>query len=120
LPAAIRECEAPPDSPLGIPGRTIACEVEQADRLFGDGQWLHHRKALNSALEHYRKAQQAWEANRSAVEPLDRKDKARYLELEQKITKGINACNHWLATFDQDPMKAMLSIEGAGTPSQPK
>jgi tetratricopeptide (TPR) repeat protein len=90
LPTVIHECEAPPDSSLGILGREVACEAEQAEWFMSVGHGYHQQRVLDSARKHYRRAQHALEANRSAVDALDRKDKARYLEFQQKISKGTD------------------------------
>jgi len=92
LPAAIRECEAPQDSVLGILGRTVACEVQQADWLLSVGRGCCQRRAFDSAREHYRRAQQALETHQAGTYSLAPGDKARYLALQEQISKGAAAC----------------------------
>jgi tetratricopeptide (TPR) repeat protein len=102
LPTAIRECEAPQDSPLGILGREVACEAEQAEWLLSVGRGYRQQRVLDSALKRYRRAQQALEANQSAIDSLDANDKRRYLELQKQIAKGVDSCNQELARFSEN------------------
>jgi len=105
LPTVIRECEAPPDSPLGLLGRQVADEVEQAEWLLGAGRVYRQQRLLCSALEHYQRAQQALEAHPHAIDSLDRYDQARFLEIQQKALKGLSACRLDLFVLGDDPSK---------------
>lgn len=93
LPAAIRECEAPQGSLLGILGQQVACETQQADWLLSIARGCRQRKAFDSARQHYSKAQQALEAHLAELASLPSADKARYLAMEEHITKNVSTCH---------------------------
>jgi tetratricopeptide (TPR) repeat protein len=92
LPTAIRECEAPHDSVLGILGRDATCEAQQADWLLSIAQGCRSRKAFDAAREHYHKARQTLEAHRDAIRSLPAPDKARYITLEEQVAESMAAC----------------------------
>ncbi|HSW00576.1 MAG TPA: hypothetical protein VLI39_10415 [Sedimentisphaerales bacterium] len=92
LPAAIRECEAPHDSVLGILGRDATCEVQQADWLLSIAQGCRNHRAVDAAREHYRKARRTLEAHRNAIDSLPPADKARYLAMQERIAENLAVC----------------------------
>lgn len=93
LPTAIRECEAPQDSVLGILARDVTCEAQQADWLLSVGRGCRQRRAFDSAQEHYRKAQQTLQANQNAINSLPPSDRARFLTLREHIADNVDTCN---------------------------
>jgi|GEM_PF-1590727 len=101
LPAAIRECEASHDSVLGILGRDATCEAQQADWLLSIAQGCRSRKAFDAAREHYRKSRQTLEAHRDAIRSLPAPDKARYLALQERILRSLDACHAESARFNE-------------------
>jgi tetratricopeptide (TPR) repeat protein len=101
LPTAIRECEAPQDSILGILGRDVTCEAQQADWLLSVGRACRQRLAIDSAQEHYHRAQQALEAHQARIDSLAPPDKARYLTLQEQISKSAAACHAELVRLDE-------------------
>lgn len=101
LPTAIRECEAPQDSVLGVLGRTVACEVQQADWLLSVGRGCGQRGAFDSAREHYRRAQQALETHQAGIHSLAPGDKARYLALQEQISRSTAVCRTESARLDR-------------------
>jgi hypothetical protein len=98
IPALIRECEAPPDSPLGVLGREVVCEGEQGNYLIAYGYSLRH--LVNLALTHYRKAQQVLENHRDYIDRLDAADKSGYVQIQKDLLGRIDDCTQRLAKID--------------------
>jgi hypothetical protein len=93
LPTALRECEAPQDSILAILGRDATCEVQQADWLLTVGRACCQRQAIDSAREHYRKAQQTLAANQAGIDSLPSAARVRYVVMQEHIANNLDACN---------------------------